>query len=126
MTTKRTGRPVRRPKGLPAFARVTRAREALSKEAESYVKIRKETAKVAATKGNSAPAEWALTHIAAVDDLGKKQRVVASSVDRRQLEPKGSGVQILIGGGWGGQQPAMAARRDVPQLPEAGIDAESE
>src|SRR5215203_4653693 len=111
MARKRTGRPPGRPPGTPAFARVSRAREALAKEAEFYVRNHKTAATVAAKRGNAAPSEWALTHIAAVDEQGKEQRIVAPSVDR-QIEQKGSGVQILIGGGWGNtiSTPAIAVR----------------
>lgn len=55
MARKRTGRPPGRPPGTPAFARVARAREALSKEAESYVKLHKKAAQVAA---GYAISEW--------------------------------------------------------------------
>lgn len=86
MSRKPTGRPTGRPPGTPAFVRVERAKLALQKKAELYVQIHEKAAKVAASKGNSAPAEWALSHITALDGEGKEQRVVSPSVDRQQIE----------------------------------------
>jgi len=76
---------------------VERARQALAKEAEFYVRNHKTAAQVAAKRGNAAPSEWALTHIAAVDDQGKEQRIVAPSVDRQQIEAGNRAPVINIG-----------------------------
>lgn len=94
MPRKPTGRPPGRPKGMPAFARLVRTREALQKKADTYVKLHEKAAKVAASKGNSAPAEWALSHIAAVDEQGKEVRPIASGIDRQQIE-KGNGAPVI-------------------------------
>lgn len=94
--SKKTGRPRGRPPGTPAFARVERARKALQEQAEFYVKQHKVATQVASKKGNSNPAEWALSHISAIDDRGKEQRIVAPSVDR-QIAEAGSGIVVQIG-----------------------------
>src|SRR5687768_7608078 len=97
MPRKPTGRPPGRPPGTPAFVRVSRAREARAKEAEFYVRNHKTAAQIAAKNGNSAPSEWALTHIAAVDDQGKEHRIVAPGVDRQQIEAGNRAPVINIG-----------------------------
>ena len=92
-----TGKPRGRPPGLPAFARVARAREALANSAEEMVKLVKVAAKVAARKGNHAPAVWALEHIAAKDGEGKLVRPLESSVDRQVIDSGSRAPTINIG-----------------------------
>ena len=124
MARKRTGRPPGRPPGTPAFARVQRAREALQKQAAFYVENHKKAATVAASKGNSAPAEWALTHIAAVDEQGKEQRVVAPSVDRPAAQiDSGPRIQIGIGFANPGAIGSFTPREAPLALPAVTVDA---
>ena len=96
MARKPTGRPPGRPPGYPAFSRVARAREALRQSAGEYVKLHKTAAKIAASKGNSAPAEWALEHISEIED-GKEIRPIASGIDRQTIEAGSRAPTINIG-----------------------------
>lgn len=106
-----------RPPGRPSFERVERAREALQKHAETAAKLVVDAAKVAAKKGNHAPAAWVLEHVSAVNAEGKEIRPIASGIDRQQIE-KGGGIQILLGSAY--SQPPIATREvsELPQLPE--------
>lgn len=114
MPRKPTGRPVGRPAGMPVFARVSRAREALQKEAEAYVKLHKTAAQVAAKRGNSQPAQWALEHITAIDAGGKEIRPIGAGIDRQQTETGQKGPIINVG--WIASPSAPAALPGPPQL----------
>lgn len=76
-----------RPKGSTAFQRVQRAKELLAESSEFAVRCVKKAAKVAAARGESAPAEFLLKH-AAIEEGGKVIRPIATSVDK--LEDGGS------------------------------------
>ena len=75
-------KPPGRPKGIKAFHKVREARELLAQSAVFAVKKIKTAAKVAAEKGDSAPAEFLLKHASAVDEQGKLIRPIESSVDK--------------------------------------------
>jgi len=115
MPYKPTGKPRGRPKGTkvgPVFARVQRARAALQAHAEDYVRLHKQAATVAARKGNSQPTQWALEHIAIVEN-GKEIRPIGSGVDRQQLDSGSKGPTINIG--W------IAAPGATQSLPDANV-----
>lgn len=110
-------RPVGRPKGSTALQRVQRARELMAQSSELAVRCLRRAAKVAAEKGDSAPAEFLLKHIA-VDEHGKLVRPVAVSVDKAEGGSVSKVPTINIG--W-----AVNAAPGQPALPPASIDAET-
>lgn len=112
-----------RPAGQPPGHRILQAQAEMQKRTKEAVDLVMKAARKAAEKGQSGPAEFVLTHAAGMHE-GKEIRPIAASIDKQQIDQRGSGVQILIGSAWGSPQPAIAVR-EVPQLPEA-IDAESE
>jgi hypothetical protein len=120
MPYKPTGRPPGRPKGMPAFARVERARQALQERAKDYVDIHTKAAKVAASKGNATPAQWALEHISAIDAEGKEQRIISSGVDRQAVESGPKGLTVNVG--WIARDTPALAPIEVKALPGETID----
>jgi hypothetical protein len=120
MPYKRTGRPPGRPKGYPAGARIAAAREALQKRAEQYVDIHTKAAKVAASKGNATPAQWALEHISEIDAEGKEQRIISSGVDRQSVESGPKGLTVNVG--WIARETPALAPIEVKALPGETID----
>lgn len=108
-------RAVGRPKGSTAFQRVQRAKEILAQSAPIAARLITKAAKIAALKGDSAPAEFLLKHVGAQDDQGKLVRPVITSVDK--LEGEGSSRLPTINIGW------IPAGRSPAALPPA-VDAE--
>lgn len=109
-------RPVGRPPGSKAFQSVMRAKELLAESSVLAVKMIRKAGKVAAEKGDSAPAEFLLKHASATDAQGKTVRPVSTSVDK--LEGEGGSRMPTINIGWiGGNAPAVA-----PALPGHVID----
>lgn len=86
-----------RPKGLPSFSRVDKARDLLASKAEKIVKDLMVASEVASKKGDSRPAEFILTHITVTDDQGKEHRPLSSSIDKQLAESGPSGPTIQIG-----------------------------
>jgi hypothetical protein len=86
-----------RPKGLPSFFRVSRAKELLASRAEQLAKDVLKASKVASARGNHMPAVWALEHISVVDEAGKELRPIAPGIDRQQVEAGSRAPTINIG-----------------------------
>jgi hypothetical protein len=84
---------------------VERARAILQSKAEHYVALHAKAAEVAARRGNSNPAQWALEHISALDADGKEIRVVSSGVDRQVIDVGSRAPTINIG--WVGSPGAL-------------------
>jgi hypothetical protein len=61
------------------------------------VKLVEKAAKVAAEKGNHAPATWMLEHMSATDEQGKEIRPIAPGIDRQQIEAGSKAPTINIG-----------------------------
>ena len=81
-------RPPGRPKGSRAFDRVTRARELLAESSTVAARLVVKAAKVAAEKGDSAPAEFLLKHTGTQDEKGKVIRPLLTNVDRMENEDR--------------------------------------
>lgn len=112
-------RPVGRPAGSKAFQSVKRARELMAESSTLAVKLIKTAARVAASKGDSAPAEFLLKHTSVQDEKGKTVRPIATSVDK--LEGDGGNRMPTINIGWiSGAAPTPPAFPiiDVKALPE--------
>lgn len=110
-------RPVGRPKGRTAFQSVVKAREILAQSSVMAARLISKAAKVAAARGDSAPAEFLLKHTGAQDDKGKMVRPLVTSVDK--LESDTGPRMPTINIGWIPQQPALAPAQviDVRALP---------
>ena len=104
--------PKNRKVGRPIGATVERARAALQSRALEYVELHAQAAAIAAKRGNSNPAQWALQHIAAVDDRGKEIRPIGADIDRTVIEGGNRAPTINIG--W------ISAPGSLPE-PTAGI-----
>jgi hypothetical protein len=116
MTTKKpTGRGRGRPPGVPVFARVERARDALAKKAELAVELVAQAATVAAKRGNHTGAAWMLEHIVAKNADGKEIRPIGGGVDRQQIEAGSRAPTINIG--W------VVGAPDRPALPVVDVKA---
>lgn len=114
-------RPVGKPPGTKAFQSVMRAKEILAQSAPLAARLMKTAARVAAAKGDSAPAEFLLKHVSAQDDKGRTVRPLATSVDK--LEGDSGPRMPVINIGWiNGTAPTPSALPgtviDVPLLPE--------
>lgn len=109
-----------RPPGRPAFFRVQQARERLQQASTLAVKELKTAMKVAAKKGNHAPAAWILEHSAAIDDQGKEVRPIAPSIDRQQIE-RGNGVSVNIGFITAPTAPKLSTQAPSPHLPAVEV-----
>lgn len=104
-----------RPRGATAFQRVTQARELLAKSSVMAVKCLQKASKIAAAKGDSAPAEFLLKHVGAQDDKGKTVRPLHTSVDK--VDGGGASRAPTINIGW--IQPAPTLPADIIDvLPE--------
>lgn len=90
-----------------AFQSVVKAREILAQSSVLAARMIGKAAKVAASKGDSAPAEFLLKHVAALDDQGKTVRPLATSVDKLETEAGSRAPVINIG--WITAAPAPAA-----------------
>lgn len=101
-----------RPKGLPSFHRVQAAKEILANSAATLARDVLRASKVAAKRGNHAPAVWALEHIAALDSAGKEVRPVASGIDRQVVD--GGSRMPVINIGW-------VVKTDTPALPTVEV-----
>lgn len=100
-------RPVGRPKGRTAFQSVMKAREILAQSSVMAARMISKAARVAAEKGDSAPAEFLLKHVGANDEKGKLARPLQTSVDK--LEGEGGSRMPTINIGWIGSAPAVNA-----------------
>lgn len=112
-------RPVGRPPGRTAFQSVMKAREILAQSSVLAARLITKAARVAASRGDSAPAEFLLKHTGAKDEKGKNVRPVQTSVDR--LESDGGSKMPLIQIGWIGGPPAVHSSLpiiDTKALPE--------
>lgn len=100
-------RPPGRPKGRTAFQSVMKAREILAQSSVLAARMITKAAKVAAAKGDSAPAEFLLKHVGANDEKGKLARPLQTSVDK--LEGEGGSRMPTINIGWIGPGPTRSA-----------------
>ena len=92
----------------------------MAERAEQYVDLHFKAAARAAEKGIADPAQWALSHIAVLDEQGQEIRPIASSIDRQAAETSSSGTKIFIGLGLGADfdRLLLAQRADtVRRLP---------
>lgn len=117
MGRKPTGNPPGRPKGVPSWARVERAREALARKADEAVALVAQAAKVAAKKGNHAGAAWMLEHMVVKNAEGKDVRPIGSGVDRQVVESGSRAPTINIGWIQPGAPVASLPVIDVRALP---------
>jgi hypothetical protein len=111
-------RPPGRPVGTRAFQSVMRAKEILAQSAPLAARLLKTAAKNAAAKGDSAPAEFLLKHVSALDEKGKTIRPIDTSVDK--IEGEGGSRAPTINIGWiASAAPALPSTViDVKALPE--------
>jgi len=119
--------------GLPEKAlrsrwrKVMRARELLATNAVGFVRDVKAASRVAASKGNHAPAAWALEHLVGTDDDGHEVRPIAASIDRPSASAGAAlpavNIGFVIGGVMGG---GSIAARPIAAIaapePTAAID----
>ena len=83
------------------FGRVDLARKKMAERAEQYVDLHLKATRNAAERGNADPAQWALSHIAVLNEQGQEIRPIAGSVDRQAPEASSTGTKIFIGLGLG-------------------------
>lgn len=109
-------RPVGKPPGRTAFQSVMKAREILAQSAVMAARLVGKAAKVAASRGDSSPAEFLLKHTSAQDDKGKMVRPISTSVDK--LEDAGGSRGPTINVGWivGPSRPASEPSSALPTI----------
>jgi hypothetical protein len=87
-----------RPRGMPTFHRVAKAKEILASKAAQLAKDVLKASRVASERGNHLPAVWALEHISVLGEDGKTElRPIAPGIDRQQLETGSRAPTINIG-----------------------------
>lgn len=100
---------------------VVKARERLQAGAGTYVDLHMKAARNAAQMGDAKPAQWALEHIVAVDEKGKKERIVepAKSEDNGPRMPV-----VNIGIALGGITPGASLSPGRPKVEIVEVDIE--
>lgn len=79
------------------FSRVQQARDKFNEKVDVYIELHEKAAQRASQRGDSRPAEWALSHIGELTEDGREIRPISSSIDKQAIESGSRAPQISIG-----------------------------